>query len=136
MLFTGSGNSDISGSGVVGRSSEGGVTGGLDEVDAEEVLPLALSGGLVCSGAAVGFCSADVAGFWETVPAVFGRPAEDGFSAASEDAVEEASPVLEASGFSDDSPSLWLVSIEDVPDTVSAPSGCEEETAASGVFPD
>ena len=61
----GSGCPDTGNSGSVGFPSEGDVIGDVDEADAEEELPLALSGGLVCSGAAVGFCSAGAVGFCE-----------------------------------------------------------------------
>ena len=92
----------------------------MDETDAEEELPLALSGGLVCSGAAVGFCSAGAAGFCEVAAvALSGRLAE------------EVSPVSEDDESPDDMLSSGQVFIADASEMVFAESDAEE-AAASG----
>ena len=126
------GGSDTGSSGTVGFPSEGGVIGGVDEADAEEVLPLALSGGLVCSGAAVGFCSAGAVGFCEVAAvALSGRLAEDSSPAASEDEAEGVSPVSKDDEFPDDMLSSRPVFIVDASEVVFAESDAEE-AAASG----
>ena len=128
----GSGCPDTGSSGAAGFPSEGGVIGGVDEADAEEELPLALSGGLVCSGAAVGFCSAGAVGFCEVAAvALSGRLAEDGSSAASDDGAEEVSPVSEDDESPDDMLSSGQVFIADASEMVFAESDAEE-AAASG----
>ena len=130
--MVGSGCSDTSGSGSAGFSCEGGVAGGMEETVAEEELPPALSGGLVCSGAAVGFCSAGAAGFCEVAAvALSGRLAENGSSATSDDGTEEVSPVSEDDESPDDMLSSRQVFIADASEMVFAESDAEE-AAASG----
>ena len=127
MLFAGAGCSDASGSGAGVSSSGDGAGCVLDGAGADEALP-ALSGGLVCSGVAGGFCSEDAAASLEAVP---GRLEGARPSADPGDWMGEL-PLLEADGPSGKALSLRLGATEDVPEAVPAESSSEEETAASG----